>query len=90
MSNNHVNIEIIDSIPIISMEYSNLDSFQDLVFLLFSQAGSNLLSSTLEKELLLNNKLEELKILKIIAQFINEDDIYDEDSDQFLNPSSFK
>lgn len=90
MSNNHVRIEIIDSIPIISMEYGNLDSFQDLVFLLFSQAGSNLLNSTLEQELLLNNKLEELKILKIIAQFINEDDIYDEDSDQFLNPSSFK
>lgn len=89
-NNSYIKIEIEDSIPIISIEYDSINSFQDLVFLLFSKSGSNLLSSTLEQELTLSNKDDEINILKAISTFIKSNDDIDDENSNFINPSSFK
>lgn len=89
MSNGHIKIDISDSNPIISMEYSDLDVFKDLIFFISSPSGLNLFCKTIEKDLTLNNKIEELQILKAIIEYINPNNNI-EDDDNCINPSSFK
>lgn len=92
MSNNYIKIELINSNPYISMEYEDLESFKDLVFFMISQSGANLFCKTIEQELLLADKKEELKLLEFMYKILQtpEDELLISSNDSILmNPSSF-
>jgi hypothetical protein len=90
MSKNYIKIEMDESLPYISMEYEDLDSFKDLVFFVMSKTGSDLFCKTIEHELLINNKHEELKILDFINAILQSDEILlNSEETNLMNPSSF-
>lgn len=94
MSNNYIKIELSNSIPYISMEYDNLDSFKSLVFFMISEIGSSLFIKTIQSELVQENKSDELLILKEFAKIIaeNKDEklIINRNDTPVINPSAFK
>lgn len=90
--NNYIKIELIDSKPSVSMEYDSIDSFQRLMFCLISESGSGIIYKTIEKELINDNKMEEIESLGKLISLITEDytDLSGSKKSNLLNPSSFK
>lgn len=90
-SQSYIKIQIVDSIPIITMEYEDIAIFKDLIFFLASPAGSDLALKTIEKNLLDNNKHEELEMIKGIYDYIKKDNsnIFKNDV-EYIKPSCFK
>jgi hypothetical protein len=92
-NDNYIKIEIMDSTPVITMEYDGLESFKDLIFFILSPAGLELFYNTIEKDLILNNKKDELKVLTSIVKLISEkNNLINNtiDEDEFISPSFFK
>lgn len=92
-NNNYIKIEIVDSTPVIMMEYDGLESFKDLIFFIMSPAGLELFYNTIEKDLILNNKKDELKVLTSLVKLISEKGNFINnvtDEDEFISPSFFK
>lgn len=90
-NNSYIKIQIVDSIPLITMEYEDIAIFKDLLFFLASPAGSELAIKTIEKNLLDNNKKEELETLNSICDYIKQDNSYISKSDvEYIRPSCFK
>jgi len=91
---NYVKIEIINSIPMVSMEYDDIENFKNLVFCLLSEKGSELFMATIRASLIENNASEELYILKefasIIANQNNDDLLITKDTAPLMKPSAFK
>jgi len=89
---NYIKIKLTDSYPVVSIEYEDLTRFQELMFCLISDRGSNLIYKTIESELIENNKKEEIeiigKLLSILS--VNTLDDLDKKKQSFTNPSSFK
>lgn len=95
MSKNFLKIEMINSKPIISLEYDSLESFQHLMFCLLSPQGFELVYKTLQKQLIENDKKEEVESLSIILELLNKENeeklVYlDSKKVNLINPSSFK
>lgn len=90
--NNYIKIELIDSKPSVSMEYDSIDSFQRLMFCLISESGFGLVYKTIEKELITDNKMEEIEALGKLISLIKDDytDLSDNKNKSLFNPSSFK
>lgn len=92
-NNNYIKIEIVDSTPVIMMEYDGLESFKDLIFFIMSPSGLELFYNTIERDLILNNKKDELKVLTSLVKLISEKDNFINnsiDEDEFISPSFFK
>lgn len=91
---NYVKIEIINSVPMVSMEYDDIESFKNLIFCMLSEKGTDLFTATVKASLLENNAVEELHILKefatIIANQNNDDLLIMKDNTPLMRPSSFK
>lgn len=88
MSNGFIKIDIEDSYPVISMEYDTLEIFKDLMFFVLSPSGMELFCETIQKDLINNNRTDELKILDSIIKLLgDQDEFHDE---EFISPSSFK
>ena len=92
---NYIKIEFDQSKPFVSMEYDDMDSFQNLIFFLISPSGTELFLKTVEKDLLDNNKEEELEIIKALMFIVNKDKddlILDSLSSNYplVKPGSFK
>jgi hypothetical protein len=88
MSNGYIKIDIEDSTPFITVEYEDLATFKDLMFFILSPSGMELFCQTIEKDLVENNKADELKILNAMIKLINSQ--YDVVDDEFISPSSFR
>lgn len=75
MSKNYIKIELENSVnsktfPLITMEYENIESFQNLIFFLLSDSGSMLFIKTIEQELIEKNRLNELEILRTFSEIL--------------------
>jgi len=88
MNNGYIKIDMEGSTPFITVEYEDLEIFKDLMFFILSPSGIELFCQTIEKDLLENNKTDELKILKAMIKLINSQ--YDIIDDEFISPSSFR
>jgi hypothetical protein len=88
MNKNFIKIEIDDSAPLISIEYQNIGKFQELIFLLMSSSGIELIYQSLKKDLTLNGRVEELGILDSLVNYLSSNDASQEE--QFIDPSSFQ
>jgi hypothetical protein len=91
MNNSFLKIEIIDSKPVVTFEYKDLEEFKDIMFFILSDSGLNLLYNSIEQDLILNNKDKELDILTMIIDTLNVDnaDSDPSDEDDFITPFSF-
>jgi len=92
---NYIKIEFDQSKPFVSMEYDDMDSFQNLIFFLISPSGTELFLKTIEKDFVEKNKEEELEIIKALMFIVNQDKddlILDSLSSNYplIKPSSFK
>lgn len=92
---NYIKIEMINSKPNISIEYDSLESFQHLMFCLLSPHGFELVYKTIEKQLVENNKKEEIESLSILFELLNKDNEenllqLNSKKVNLINPSSFK
>ena len=95
MSENYIKIEFNGSKPFISIQYDSIESFQNLIFFIMSPTGTDLFLKTIEKDLVRNNKTEELETIKAFMHIIsqNQDDalLNALDSNKpLIKPSSFK
>lgn len=94
MSDNYIKIELLSkSTPMITMEYEDLESFQNLVFFLISDSGSDLFVKTIEQQLIKANKTKELEILRAFSEFIftakNKNLTLKQNDVPVIKPSSF-
>ena len=91
MNNSFLKIEIIDSKPVVTLEYKDLEEFKDIMFFVMSESGLNLLYNNIEQDLIVNNKDQELDILNMIIHTLNTDyaDSNPSDNDDFISPFSF-
>lgn len=91
MNNSFLKIEIIDSKPVVTLEYKDLEEFKDIMFFVMSESGLNLLYNNIEQDLIINNKDQELDILNMIIHTLNTDyvDSNPSDDDDFISPCSF-
>lgn len=91
--NNYIKIELQNSLPVVSMEYDSIESFQSLMFCIISESGFNLIYKTIEKDLIQNNMIDEIEILSALMSLVNKD-IQDLSHNTrgmtLINPSSFK
>lgn len=95
MSENYIKIEFDGSKPFISIQYDSIESFQNLIFFIMSPTGTDLFLKTIEKDLVRNNKTEELETIKAFMHIIsqNQDDALLnalDSSKPLIKPSSFK
>ena len=91
----YIKIEIVDSLPVIKMEYEDVIAFQNLMFCLVSDSGFGLVYKSIEKQLLENNKKDELEVLSALISLVNKESqyLFSKDKPQnknVINPSSFK
>lgn len=75
MSQNYIKIELENSgnsktVPLITMKYESIESFQNLIFFLLSDSGSVLFTKTIEQELIEKNRLNELEILRAFSEIL--------------------
>lgn len=91
MNNSFLKIEIIDSKPVVTLEYKDLEEFKDIMFFVMSESGLNLLYNNIERDLITNNKDQELDIINMIIHTLNTDyaDSNPSDDDDFISPCSF-
>jgi len=91
MNNSFLKIEIIESKPVVTFEYKDLEEFKDVMFFILSDSGLNLLYHTIEQDLILNNKEKELDILNMIINTLNTNyaDSDSSDDEDFISPYSF-
>lgn len=95
MNTNYIKIELSNSLPVVSIEYDSIESFQNLMFCLISESGFNLMYKTIEKDLIRQNRKEEIEIMAALANIVNAD-IKDlavqnrSESNNVIDPSSFK
>jgi hypothetical protein len=95
MNKNYIKIELSDSLPVVSMEYDSIESFQSLMFCLVSESGFNLMYKTIEKDLMIKNRTDEIEIMSALVSLVNKDiqDLAVDKRSESLNvidPSSFK
>lgn len=95
MKKNYLKIELTDTLPVIEMNYDSIESFQSLMFCLISESGFNLVYKTIEKDLIANNKNDELEVLKLLIDLIAENQEIPKkkqhaDNFNLISPSSFK
>jgi hypothetical protein len=95
MNKNYIKIELSDSLPVVSMEYDSIESFQNLMFCLVSESGFNLIYKTIEKDLMIKNRTDEIEIMAALVSLVNKDvqDLAVDKRSESLNvidPSSFK
>jgi hypothetical protein len=89
MNNSFIKIEIIDSKPVVSFEYSNIEDFKDLMFFIMSESGLNLLYNSIEQNLISNDKNEEIDMLNMIISVLNSSIDLNSTDDDFIDPCSF-
>jgi hypothetical protein len=89
MNNSFIKIEIIDSKPVVSFEYSSIEDFKDLMFFIMSESGLNLLYNSIEQNLISNDKNEEIDMLNMIISVLNSSIDLDSTDDDFIDPCSF-
>lgn len=95
MNNSFLKIEIIDSELVVTFEYKDLEEFKDLMFFIMSQSGLNLIYYHIEKNLVANNKNQELNVINTIIKMLNTEDAETDadsdslDNDDFTSPYSF-
>ena len=91
MNNSYLKIEIIDSKPVVTFEYKDLEEFKDVMFFIMSESGLNLLYNTIEQDLIMKNKDQELEILNMIINTLNTNYAESDSSDDedFISPYSF-
>jgi hypothetical protein len=73
MKENYIKIKFVGSTPFISIQYDSIESFQNLIFFLMSPTGTELFLKTIEKDLVEQNKSEELEIIKAFMYIISQD-----------------
>lgn len=88
MNKGSITIDIIDSKPVISIEYSDLETFKNLIFFMLSESGYELFISTIQNQLSADNKAEELAILNFLLNYSGDrgEKIQEE---YYMYPSSF-
>jgi hypothetical protein len=89
MNNSFIKIEIIDSKPVVSFEYSSIEDFKDLMFFIMSESGLNLLYNSIEQNLISNDKNEEIDMLNMIISVLNSSIDLNSTDDDFIDPCSF-
>ena len=72
MKENYIKIKFVGSTPFISIQYDSIESFQNLIFFLMSPTGTELFLKTIEKDLVEQNKSEELEIIKAFMYIISQ------------------
>lgn len=90
---NYIKIELNNSLPMVSMEYDSMESFQKLMFCIISESGFNLIYKTIETELIQDQKTDEIEVLRALIQLINKDvpDLsINSTGKSITSPSSFK
>lgn len=91
MNQGSITIDIIDSNPVISIHYSDLETFKDLMFFMLSESGYELFVTTIQNQLYAENKTEELTILNFLLNYYEKDQSEQiEKEDYYMRPSSFK
>ena len=91
MNQGSITIDIIDSNPVISIDYSDLETFKDLMFFMLSESGYKLFVTTIQNQLSAENKTEELTILNFLLNYYEKDQSEQiEKEDYYMRPSSFK
>lgn len=91
MNQGSITIDIIDSNPVISIDYSDLETFKDLMFFMLSESGYKLFVTTIQNQLSAENKTEELIILNFLLNYYEKDQSEQiEKEDYYMRPSSFK
>ena len=88
MNKGSITIDIIDSKPVISIEYSDLETFKNLIFFMLSESGYELFISTIQNQLSADNKTEELAILNFLLNY-SEDQGEKIQEEYYMYPSSF-
>ena len=87
---NYIKIELVDSAPMIKMEYDSIQSFRDLVFFMLAPSSADLFAASIEKDLMERERIDEIEILKHMQNLIKSSPILNNSRDgNFLKPSSF-